>query len=592
MTNPVNAGAPADEPAPSEQGTPSGDILDHMRGRGVAVPPALNGARRDVRGETGLLESLWRGGHANATDLAVIAAEFHGLPLARPAEVAAGATVSADLSLRFLRETFILPFVGEHGLCLAIADPGSGEEIDAVRLALPGADTLAILPFDAFERLFAEIGKNQTGNEGAGKDEQGGQAARADGADAALEGLDLALGDDPEALQDLARGAPIVRAVDQVLERALEAGATDIHFETGREALRIRLRVDGILRLDQSLPKRLAPAVISRIKILAGLDIAERRLPQDGRANIRIGHAEADLRIAVMPTLYGETAVARILLKDARLLDFARIGMDVVNRTAFERLLAEPHGIIIVTGPTGSGKTTTLATAVSLLNEPTRKIVTVEDPIEYQIAGIHQTQIKPSIGLGFAQALRAFLRHDPDVMMVGEMRDGETASIGIQAALTGHLVLTTLHTNSATDAVVRLADMGVEPYLIAASLRGVLGQRLVRRLCERCRRPAPERAAEVRDLCRARGLTAPEGTDFHRAVGCPTCGGSGFHGRVGVFEVFAATQEIRALIRERPDPQRLVAAARLDGMTTMLEDGLIKAAQGFTCIDEVFRAVG
>jgi len=582
MTPPLQSGVPTGESSAADRGTPSGHILDHLRDRGVTVPPALNGVRREFGGESGLLESLWRGGHANAADLAVIAAEFHGLPLARPAAVAAGAFVGADLSLRFLREAFILPYADEHGPSLAVADPGSGEEIEAVRLALPGANALAILPFDAFERLFAEIGK-----EG-----QGDQAARAEGADTPLEGLDLALGDDPEALQDLARGAPIVRAVDQVLERALEAGATDIHFETGREALRIRLRVDGILRLDQSLPKRLAPAVISRIKILAGLDIAERRLPQDGRANIRIGHAEADLRIAVMPTLYGETAVARILLKDARLLDFARIGMDAINRTAFERLLAEPHGIIIVTGPTGSGKTTTLATAVSLLNDPARKIVTVEDPIEYQIAGIHQTQIKPAIGLGFAQALRAFLRHDPDVMMVGEMRDGETASIGIQAALTGHLVLTTLHTNSATDAVIRLTDMGVEPYLIAASLRGVLGQRLVRRLCERCRRPAADRAAEVRDLCRARGLSAPEGTDYHRAVGCPTCGGSGFHGRVGIFEVFAATPEIRALIRERPDPQRLMAAARLEGMTTMLEDGLIKAAQGFTCIDEVFRAVG
>lgn len=575
MTNIQKADVLTAGPSSMERGAPSRDILMFLRGRGVAVPPGIGS-------EGGPLESLWRGGHANAADLAVLVAEFHGLPLAQLAEVAAGMVVGADLSLRFLRETFLLPYAGKDGLCLAVADPGSGEEIDAVRLALPGAEALTVLPFDAFDRLFAEIGK----------EEHEGQAARVDGPDAALEGLDLALGDDPEALQDLARGAPIVRAVDQVLERALEAGATDIHFETGREALRIRLRVDGILRLDQSLPKRLAPAVISRIKILAGLDIAERRLPQDGRANIRIGHVEADLRIAVMPTLYGETAVARILLKDARLLDFARIGMDAVNRTAFERLLAEPHGIIIVTGPTGSGKTTTLATAVSLLNDPARKIVTVEDPIEYQIAGIHQTQIKPSIGLGFAQALRAFLRHDPDVMMVGEMRDGETASIGIQAALTGHLVLTTLHTNSATDAVVRLADMGVEPYLIAASLRGVLGQRLVRRLCERCRRPAPERDAEVRDLCRTRGLSVPVRADYYRAVGCPTCGGSGFHGRIGVFEVFAATPEIRALIRERPDPQRLLAAARLGGMTTMLEDGLIKAAEGFTCIDEVFRAVG
>ncbi len=224
----------------------------------------------------------------------------------------------------------------------------------------------------------------------------------------------------------------------------------------------------------------MAPAVISRVKILAGLDIAERRLPQDGRTTIRVGSVEADLRVAVMPTLYGETAVLRILVQDAHILNFGRIGIGGRDRATLEAMLAEPHGVIIVTGPTGSGKTTTLATAISLLNDPARKIVTVEDPVEYQIPGIHQTQIKPAIGLTFASALRSFLRHDPDVIMVGEMRDRETASIGIQAALTGHLVLTTLHTNSACDAVVRLADMGVEPFLIASALRGVLGQRLVR----------------------------------------------------------------------------------------------------------------
>jgi general secretion pathway protein E len=255
-------------------------------------------------------------------------------------------------------------------------------------------------------------------------------------------------------------------------------------------------------------------------------------------------------------------------------------------------MLAEPHGVVIVTGPTGSGKTTTLATAISMLNDPARKIVTVEDPIEYQIPGVHQTQIKPAIGLTFASALRSFLRHDPDVIMVGEMRDGETASIGIQAALTGHLVLTTLHTNTAFDAVVRLADMGVEPYLTASTLRGVLGQRLVRRLCERCRRPDPREAEIARDVAAARGYRIDPDAVFHGPVGCEACGQTGYRGRIGIFEAMRIDDDVRRLIRHQPDPQRITEAARAGGMTTMLEDGLSKSGRGLTSMEEVLRTTG
>jgi general secretion pathway protein E len=525
------------------------------------------------------LARLWRAGDIAADDLANAAAEFYGLPRITYSNVSTSPPLHQNLSQRFLREAFVFPFDYQGTLTLAVADPTVTDALEAVRLALGQPVSLAVVSFEEIELLFEQVEINEPASRDAiGVLKEAGQ--------------DDSFTEDLEALQDLARGAPIIRAIDEILERGLQAGATDIHLEAGRESLRVRFRVDGLLRLDQTLPRHLAPAVISRVKILAGLDIAERRLPQDGRANIVIGNTEADLRVAIMPSMYGETAVLRILLKDTRLLDFGRIGLTAKDREAIEKLLAEPYGLIIVTGPTGSGKTTTLATAISVLNDPVRKIVTVEDPIEYQLTGIHQTQIKPVIGLTFASALRSFLRHDPDVIMVGEMRDRETASIGIQAALTGHLVLTTLHTNTAADAVVRLADMGIEPYLIASSLRGVLGQRLVRRLCERCRKPAPELSKAVQDLCLTRGLSFGEADGFQVAVGCSACNQTGYRGRVGIFEVVRVEERLQAIIRQQPDPRRIVDIARENGSTMMLEDGLVKAGQGLTSVEEVLRACG
>ena len=557
-------------------------FADFLRDRQVLLDPARSEViRRGPDSEAGGLEDLWRRGAATAAVLADATAEFHGLPRSSFAAVSLRPPLLRDLSRRFLREAFVFPFEDEGAAFLAVADPDGSESIGAVRLALGQPARLVVLSFEEIELLFDQAGADEPAT-----------AEPGDPSDLAQAGPDSAFAEDVETLQDLAHGAPIVRTVDQILERALEAGATDIHLETGRDALRVRLRVDGQLRQDQSLAKHLAPAMISRVKILAGLDIAERRLPQDGRANVAVGAKEADLRVAVMPTMYGETAVLRILVKDTRLLDFGRIGLSARDRGAIDTLLAEPHGIVIVTGPTGSGKTTTLATAISALNDPARKIVTVEDPIEYQLSGIHQTQIKPGIGLTFASALRSFLRHDPDVIMVGEMRDRETAAIGIQAALTGHLVLTTLHTNTATDAVVRLADMGIEPYLIAASLRGVLGQRLVRRLCERCRAPDPDAVSAVGELCAARGFARPDDLAFHAPRGCAACGQTGFRGRVGVFEVMRVDDRLSASIRRQPDPRAMLELAREGGMTTMLEDGLAKAGCGLTSVDEVLRATG
>jgi general secretion pathway protein E len=518
--------------------------------------------------------AIWRQGGIGAGELADAVAALHGLPRASRDGVVDLPPLTEGLSRRFLQETFLYPVRTAEGALVLTADPGQGESIEAVRLALGEKTTLAILSFEEIAELLTRDGP---------ADQPAGTGPELDGAP------DAGLFDDIETLQDLARGAPVVRAIDDLFTRALDAGATDIHIETAREELRIRFRIDGLLRPQQNLPRTMAPAVISRVKILAGLDIAERRLPQDGRTTIRVGSVEADLRVAIMPTLYGETAVLRILVQDAHILNFGRIGIGDRDRATLEAMLAEPHGVIIVTGPTGSGKTTTLATAISLLNDPARKIVTVEDPVEYQIPGIHQTQIKPAIGLTFASALRSFLRHDPDVIMVGEMRDRETASIGIQAALTGHLVLTTLHTNSACDAVVRLADMGIEPFLIASALRGVLGQRLVRRLCARCRAPDPDGTALFHEICAKRAITPPERPHLHGPVGCPSCGGTGYRGRVGLFEALPVDGEVRELLRREPDSQRILTAARAGGMTTMLEDGIQKAAEGSISLDEVMR---
>ncbi|WP_279598834.1 GspE/PulE family protein [Methylobacterium sp. J-076] len=533
-----------------------------MRGLSVAAVGAVTA------------HAIWRQGGIGAEELADAVAAFHGVPRASRDAVLDLPPLTEGLSRRFLQEAFLYPVRTADGALVLTADPAQAEPIEAVRLALDGRATLAVLSFEEIADLL--IRDETTDHLPSGE--------------ANLDGVtEVGLFDDIETLQDLARGAPVVRAIDDLFTRALDAGATDIHIETAREELRIRFRIDGLLRPQQNLPRSMAPAVISRVKILAGLDIAERRLPQDGRTTIRVGAIEADLRVAVMPTLYGETAVLRILVQDAQILSFGRIGIAGRDRAALEAMLAEPHGVIIITGPTGSGKTTTLATAISLLNDPARKIVTVEDPVEYQIPGIHQTQIRPSIGLTFASALRSFLRHDPDVIMVGEMRDRETASIGIQAALTGHLVLTTLHTNSACDAVVRLADMGIEPFLIASALRGVLGQRLVRRLCTRCRTPDEDGAGTLREVCVRRGITAPESLHLHAPVGCPSCGGTGYRGRVGLFEALPVDGAVRELVRREPDPLRILEAARAGGMTTMLEDGIGKAAEGLISLDEVMR---
>jgi general secretion pathway protein E len=395
--------------------------------------------------------------------------------------------------------------------------------------------------------------------------------------------------DDIESLRDMASGAPVVRALNDAFERAVELRASDIHVEPGRSGLAVRMRVDGLLR-NVPAPVGVPPAaLISRIKILAGLNIAERRLPQDGAARVRVGRTEIDIRVATMPTQHGESAVLRLLPRDRGLLDIAKLGLSPTDERKLSHLLTLPHGMIVITGPTGSGKTTSLATMLSILNEPSRKILTIEDPVEYEIPGINQSQVKPSIGLSFATAMRAFVRQDPDVIMVGEVRDPETANIAIHAALTGHLVLTTLHTETAAAAVPRLVDLGVEGFLLQSTLRAVIAQRLVRVLCDRCKEQHLLSAADLEADPRYKVLGFAPGETVYHPVGCERCGGIGYRGRSGVFEVLVLTDEIRNLIGKNTDSKLIHAAALREGMTAMVDDAIAKCRSGFTSAAEVLR---
>ena len=391
-----------------------------------------------------------------------------------------------------------------------------------------------------------------------------------------------------DALRDLASGAPIVRAVNEIIEIALERRATDIHLEPVHGAFRVRIRVDGILTTLRTFSPELARPLVSRVKILASLNIAERRLPQDGRTTVRVGNHDIDVRVATMPSTFGEAAILRLLHRDKGLQRFDQLGLNARDFGVFSGALKAPHGLIVVCGPTGSGKTTTLAAALTILNDTTRKILTVEDPVEYEIDGVHQTQVKPAIGLTFANALRAFLRLDPDVIMVGEMRDTETARVGIQASLTGHLVLTTLHTNTAAAAITRLTDLEIEPFLLSASLQCVVAQRLVRKLCLHCRRSV---RADEAFLARDHRYLAlgVQGRQVWEADRCERCAGTGYNGRRAAFEVLQVTDALRHMITRGESEAELESAAKRNGMTTLIEDGVRAALAGETSLDEVLR---
>ncbi|MCP3401799.1 GspE/PulE family protein [Bradyrhizobium sp. CCGB20] len=532
-----------------------------------AEPDKLNGP-----GGEGGLRKLWELSDLSASEFADEVARFFELPRIMLQEMMTAESKAQQFSRRFLREMAVFPCQpADSGPVLVLADPCDRASIQAAAIVLGAPPAIKVA---SFEDIVTVLDQRLDDEDSAGAE----AAANASVQD-----------DDIDNLRDLASGAPVVRAVNDMFETAVELRASDIHIEPGRSMLVVRMRVDGLLRTVPT-PSGIPPqAVISRIKILAGLNIAERRLPQDGAARVRASRSEIDVRVAIMPTQHGESAVIRLLPRDRALLSIEKLGFLAGDQEKLRRMLALPHGMVIVTGPTGSGKTTTLATVLSLLNQPTRKILTIEDPVEYEIAGICQSQAKPSIGLTFATALRAFVRQDPDVIMVGEVRDSETAHVAVHAALTGHLVLTTLHTETAAAAVPRLLDLGVEAFLLRSTLRAVVAQRLVRQLCDRCKTSRPLTHADIEADPRYAAVGLAVGNVIFEPAGCERCGGVGYRGRIGVFEVLEMNEEVRALVEEKSDWESIDKVAIRQGMTTMIEDGLAKCLSGMTSAAEILR---
>ena len=395
---------------------------------------------------------------------------------------------------------------------------------------------------------------------------------------------------DIERLRDIANEAPVIRLVNQIISRAVERGASDVHIEPGRDTVAIRYRIDGFLQQDRIVPAALRAALTTRIKIMAKLDIAERRLPHDGRIKTAVRGVEIDIRVSTLPTVFGESIVMRILDRTRVELDFTKLGLDTGTQEKLNRLMKLPNGIVLVTGPTGSGKTTTLYTALKNLNRPELKLFTVEDPIEYQLSGINQIQVQPQIGLDFPNALRSILRQDPDIVMIGEIRDLETARIAIQAALTGHLVFSTLHTNSAMAAITRLIDIGLERYLLASTISGVMAQRLVRKLCAACSRPHSVSERMQGKLKLAASTGEVDLSNSREPIGCEACAGTGYRGRTTISEILVVDDGIREAIGRRSQDQRLIEQlARTTGFRTLYEDGLVKVGAGETTLEEVLR---
>ncbi|WP_456376800.1 type II secretion system ATPase GspE [Thiolapillus sp.] len=523
--------------------------------------------------------SVWHMVHklglVSERDLAQAFAQELGLEIIDTEAFPDVALLEDAVSQRFLKESRVLPlYLEDERLYLAMADPGD----EFARSAMEAASghevqPVVALPTDidnAIERLYG-AGRSAMGEilDGLGEGDEG-EA-------------------DVETLKDLASEAPVIRLVNLIVQRAVESRASDIHVEPFEGQLKVRYRIDGVLTEGEAPPAHSTAAIISRIKLMAKLNIAERRLPQDGRISLRVQGKELDLRVSTVPTMFGESVVIRLLDKESVKFDFGALGFDGESLARFKHILDMPHGIVLVTGPTGSGKSTTLYTALSRLNTAEKKIITVEDPVEYQVAGINQIQVKPQIDLTFSSALRSIVRQDPDIIMVGEMRDLETARIAVQSALTGHLVLSTLHTNDAAGGITRLLDMGVDDYLITSTINGILAQRLVRRLCRHCAEPYTPLPELVDELSLDEFSEDGKAVTLYRPVGCGECGGSGYFGRLSLTEVLVMNDEIRRLVMRHANAGEIQQAAIEDGMDTLRRDGLRKSVSGLTTLEEVAR---
>jgi general secretion pathway protein E len=503
--------------------------------------------------------------------------EYFGIPFAAKEDFPQEPVLINHLSVQFMKESKFIPArLNDRELTVIMSNPLDYYAIDAIRLAtnrevrvLAGRENEILWAIDQF------YGTGSTSMEKIIED---------------IDGIPEYVPEDEENvehLRDMASEGPVIRLVNLVISRAIEVRASDIHFEPFEDQFRVRYRIDGVLHDVEAPPKRFQAAVVSRIKIMAKLNIAERRLPQDGRIMLRVKGKEIDFRVSTVPTIYGESIVLRILDKSSIMLDIDKLGFPEDTLTSFKELIRRPHGIILVTGPTGSGKTTTLYCVLEKINSPDKKIITVEDPVEYQLKGINQIQVKPAIGLTFANSLRSIVRQDPDVILIGEIRDAETADIAIHSALTGHLVLSTLHTNDAPSAITRLVDMGMEDYLLSSTIVGILAQRLVRVACPHCQEPYTPDSALLKEM----GVKDPISSHLKiiHVKGCEKCSHTGYWGRQGIFEFLEVTDDIRRLILEKRDSNFIKEVARKKGMRTLREDGWRKVKDGMTTIPEVLR---
>lgn len=557
-------------------------FLDHLARRGRLNALALERLHR-LLDETSdhVAAVILKLGHLSEEDLARESVEFSGLPPLGDVQLPREPLSVARINASFLRAREIVPIAVEAGqlrvACWDVLDDYAvralqfASGLDVTRVVTTRAVVLAALdalypaqqPYPARQSVQAQASSGSASHE----DEE------------------------IDRLRDLASEEPVIRLVQRVISAAVAAKASDIHLEPRGEALHARFRIDGLLREVERQPRDLGASMISRIKVMAGLNIAERRLPQDGRMRVTARGKEIDFRVATSPTLHGESVVLRILDRDDVALDFDALGFDAQLKSALRQAIARPHGVFLTTGPTGSGKTTTLYAALREINTPDRKILTVEDPVEYVLEGVNQVPLRPHVGLTFASALRAFLRQDPDVLMVGEIRDRETAEIAIQAALTGHLLFSTLHTNSAAAAITRLLDMGIDDYLLTSTLHVVIGQRLVRKLCEHCKEAcAPSQSGRgLQEIVREQQLADAGAPQWYRASGCATCRGTGYSGRTTIVEALPMSDAIRRRVLERADAGEIEHAAVAQGMRTLFQHGLERVAAGVTSMEEVRR---
>jgi len=555
-------------------------IIEVMVERGLISAHELKKIKPSGREREALHRLAIRLGLVSEEDFLALVAEELNLKQISELPETYDLTPFTDISPLFLEEHRCFPLGGDDALAVVVNDPYDHLVLETFRQLFPGRRIELVLARE--EMIVAWI------KAGFFSDESVAESSEADN----LADIDavVGLGDDADHLRDLASEAPIIKLVNQFLTKAVEEGASDIHIEPLAENLQVRFRVDGVLREHATPPKHIQSSIISRVKIMARMDIAERRLPQDGRIRIKIAGKDIDLRVSCLPTVYGESVVMRILDRSNISFSLGSLGFPELEKSAFEEMIRLPYGIILVTGPTGSGKTTTLYAALNTINAIDKKIITIEDPVEYELDGINQVQVNSKAGLGFANGLRSIVRQDPDVILIGEIRDRETADIAIQSALTGHLVFSTLHTNDAAGAVTRLVEIGVEDYLLSSSLVAIMAQRLVRVLCPACKESFVPDAAVLQRLKLPFAVTESE--PVYRPKGCKECSFSGFRGRVGIFELLPVTDAVRSLILDSQSSLVLREHAVANGMTLLRDDGWAKVKAGITSLEEVVRVSG